>query len=59
MTNQLRNATITQNDISIEALIFDNGDIYDILECSDADLLPRHVRTVDDCLLCGFMVMER
>jgi hypothetical protein len=59
MTNSLRNATITKDSLSIEAIIYANGDIYALLEDSDADLLPYNVQTVEDCLICGFMILER
>jgi len=59
MTNQLRNATITKDSLSIEAIVFDSGEIYALVNDTDADFLPYNAQTLDDCLICGFMVMER
>lgn len=59
MKNQLRNATITKDDTSIEAIVFDSGEIYALVNDTDADFLPYNAQTIDDCLICGFIVMER
>ena len=59
MTNQLRNATITKDSLSVEAIIYSSGEIYALINDEEADLLPYGCQSTEDYLCNGFMVLER